>query len=242
METQVYLFFLSRPAVFHLFILYLSVYFLSLLPFTSSFLLLASCSFVSFLLFFCSTCPPLLKVSLNNTFSVHILHIRKPGFSLLLFNPPTPCSSFPFSLPLFLLILAAFSLQQCSVWFDLSVCRAATPPYFHLTQADEACRHFTTVHFQSSVCFLESLCVPDHCLHHHTSTMPLSLRVLHNHLHADSGTTFIRYHKKTFFLPCDISNFILKNPAGMGLTVVVRFTHQGFPHLDFALFHALNSH
>lgn len=181
--------------------LLVSVLSLSAAPHVFVFLYLTSCSLVSVLLFFCSTCPPFLE------FSAHILHTTKPKFPLLpflSFLPPPPHSLpfFPF-LPLFLslsllLILTAFSLQQCSVWFDLSVCRAATPPCFHLTRAGEACRHFTTAHFQRRACFLESLCVPHHCLHYHISTILLSLTLFHNPLHADSGTAYIRYHGKTF--------------------------------------------
>ncbi len=176
--------------MFHLFTLYLSVYFLFLLPFTS----LTSHRWLLVLLFL-SCCS-----------FVHILHMHKPKFPLL---PPHSLDFFPF-LPLsLLLILTAFSLQQCSVWFDLSVCRAATPPCFHLTRAGEACRHFTTTHFQRRACFLESLGVPHHCLRYRISTILLSLTVFHNLLHADSGTTYIRYHRKTF------SAFIEK-PCGSG--------------------------
>ncbi len=196
---------LTQRAVFHLFSLYLSVFFLSLLPSRLPARSLTSCALVSFLLFFCSTCPPLLKDPFNNTFPVHILHIRKPAFSLLCSLPPHSLPFFLFLPPSLLLILSAFSLQQCSVWFDLSVCRAATPPCFHLTRADEACRHFSTVYFQSRVCFLESLCVPDHCLHYHTSTMLLSPRVPHHHLHADS-TTHLLGSTERLSLLSDISN------------------------------------
>lgn len=124
--------------------------------------------------------------------------------------PVPPLPLFSFLPPSLLLILAAFSLQRCSVWFDLSVCRAATPPCFHLTRADEACRHFTTVHFQSRVCFLESLCVPDHCLCYHISTILLSLTVFHNPLlHAASGTTLFCTTDTPFRLIA-ISNFCWK--------------------------------
>ena len=167
---------------------------------------LTSCRLVSLLLF-CSTCPHRLHVSFNRTVLVNIFHITKPTFSsvssflssfpfyfpFLSTLPPHSLTVFPFLPPSLLLILAACSLQQCSVWFDLSVCRAATPPCFYLTRADEACGHFTTAHFGSRAFFPESLCVPDHCLCYHTCTILLSLVISHNHIHADNGTSFIWY-------------------------------------------------
>lgn len=198
-----------NPAVFHFFTFYFYVYFFFLLSLTcwSSYRWL----FVVLFLSCCSFVLPVLHF--NDTFPWNTFHVTKPTFPVFLpFCPHFLCFPSLFSLPPhswpfhpFLpasipLILAASSLQQCSVWFDLSVCWAATPPCFHLTRADEACGHFTTAHFQSGECFLESLCVPDQCLHYHT--VLLALMVFH-HIHADNDTTFITiyYYKKGLICP-----------------------------------------
>lgn len=80
------------------------------------------------------------------------------------------CPSFSPSLPFLCDPPRLFSPADSGLIWSVSLAGLQHLRSFHLTQTDEACRHFTTVYFHSRLCFLESSCVPDCCLCHSSST------------------------------------------------------------------------
>lgn len=102
--------------------------------------------------------------------SLHVLYIGKKTFFIL----PNALNLFlPFfssSLPPTFEPRCLFSPAEFGLIWSVSLAGLQHLCSFHLTRADEACRHFATACFRSRRCFLESSRVPDCCLCHSIST------------------------------------------------------------------------